>query len=243
MSRLDFPFSSTSFRPRSAENPRTPSVVLQLSPAVNPSALKSHAATIRDVDLPRRTSVDERYARPAQSTSSGWNGLWAVTSAARVRSSITSIRPLRAWLDAKFTRFSGHRPRPGFVRDSHGNAALVLWSTGGTIRRQRVSGWEPSSASLTLVLREAGGNPAGLLRQSQRSAQIPDHSRRAAFTTPSTPTQSRQPQETLALPALMLTRRDGCNDRCLTSGFWANLGSSKFNLTMLAASVTAVQAQ
>jgi RNA-directed DNA polymerase len=116
---VTFDFLGYCFRPRRAENKRNATVFCAFLPAVSPSALKSMRATIRDLDIRRRTHVSMAdIAQQLNPILRGWIEYYGRYTRAALGPILRYVNlTLRAWLMRKFKRYKGHKTKAGvFLR-------------------------------------------------------------------------------------------------------------------------------
>ncbi|MDB5397111.1 MAG: Retron-type reverse transcriptase [Rhodospirillales bacterium] len=114
---VTFDFLGYCFRPRRAKNPRTAKAFCSFLPAVSPSALKSMRATIRDLDVRRRTHVSMNdIARQLNPLLRGWIAYYGQYTPAALGPILQYVnQTLKAWLMRKFKRFKGHKTKAGLL--------------------------------------------------------------------------------------------------------------------------------
>ena len=114
---VTFDFLGYCFRPRSAENVRNAIVFCSFLPAVSPSALKSMRATIRDLDVRRRTHVSlDDIARRLNPLLRGWIAYYGRYLPSALGPILRYVnQTIQAWLMRKFKRFKGHKTKAGLL--------------------------------------------------------------------------------------------------------------------------------
>jgi RNA-directed DNA polymerase len=103
---VKFDFLGYEFRPRGVKNPRTASVFCGFTPAVSPSSLKAMRATIREMNIRRRTHVAMAdIAQQLNPVLRGWIEYYGrFTPSALVAIYRYVNQTLRAWVRRKFKR-------------------------------------------------------------------------------------------------------------------------------------------
>jgi RNA-directed DNA polymerase len=134
---VKFDFLGYCFRPRRARNSRTATVFCNFLPAVSAAALKSMRATIRDLDIRRRTHVSmDDIGRQLNPLLRGWIAYYGRYTPSALGPILRYVnQTLQAWMMRKFKRFKGHKTKAGLLlarlaRECPG--LFAHWKLGGT---------------------------------------------------------------------------------------------------------------
>jgi RNA-directed DNA polymerase len=132
---VKFDFLGYEFRPRAVWGTRSGRLLRGFTPAASPSALKAMRATIRDLDIRRRTQVTlANIARQINPLLSGWIAYYGRYTPSALYPMLRYVnQALLAWARRKYKRLKAHKVRASrflqrLVRD---NASLfVHWQIG-----------------------------------------------------------------------------------------------------------------
>jgi len=148
---IQFDFLRYCFRPRLVRRSRDNALFWRFNPAVSASALKAMRATIRELDLRRRTHVSMgEIARQINPLLRGWIEYYGRYARSALYPLLRYVNlTLLAWAMRKFKRFKARKVRASqsLQRLARENANLfVHWRIGmiGTF-----TSWEPCNASVT----------------------------------------------------------------------------------------------
>jgi RNA-directed DNA polymerase len=110
---VSFDFLGYCFQPRRAENSRTKQVFCNFLPAVSQSALNSMRATVRDLDIRRRTQVSTAdIAQQLNPLLRGWIEYYGRYMPSALEPLLQYVnQTLQAWVMRKFRSFGGHKTR------------------------------------------------------------------------------------------------------------------------------------
>jgi RNA-directed DNA polymerase len=124
---VKFDFLGYEFRPRAVWGSQSGRLLCGFTPAVSPSALKSMRATIRDLDIRRRTQVSlGDIALQINPLLRGWIEYYGRYTPSALSPMLRHVnQTLLAWAMRKYKRFRGHK-----IRASHFLQRLVRDSTG-----------------------------------------------------------------------------------------------------------------
>ena len=124
---VKFDFLGYEFRPRAVWGSQSGRLLCGFTPAVSPSALKSMRATIRDLDIRRRTQVSlGDIALQINPLLRGWIDYYGRYTPSALSPMLRHVnQTLLAWAMRKYKRFRGHK-----IRASHFLQRLVRDSTG-----------------------------------------------------------------------------------------------------------------
>jgi hypothetical protein len=132
---VKFDFLGYEFRPRAVWGSQSGRLLCGFTPAVSPSALKSMRATIRDLDIRRRTQVSlGDIALQINPLLRGWIEYYGRYTPSALSPMLRHVnQTLLAWAMRKYKRFRGHKIRAShllqrLVRDSPG--LFVHWRIG-----------------------------------------------------------------------------------------------------------------
>jgi RNA-directed DNA polymerase len=132
---VKFDFLGYEFRPRAVWGSQSGRLFCGYTPAVSPSALKAMRATIRDLDLRRRTQVSlADIARLINPLVSGWIEYYGRYTPSALSPTLRYVnQTLLAWAMRKYKRFKAHKIRASrflqrLVRDNAG--LFVHWRIG-----------------------------------------------------------------------------------------------------------------
>jgi RNA-directed DNA polymerase len=134
---VKFDFLGYEFRPRAVWGSQSGKLICGFTPAVSPSALNMMRATIRDLDIRRRTQVSlADIARQINPLLRGWIDYYGRYAPSALHSMLRYVnQTLLAWAMRKYKRFKAHKVRAShflqrLVRD---HASLfVHWRLGMT---------------------------------------------------------------------------------------------------------------
>jgi RNA-directed DNA polymerase len=112
---VSFDFLGYCFRPRQAENSQSAKVFCSFLPAVSTAALTSMRATIRDLDIRRRTHVSMAdIALKLNPILRGWIAYYGRYTPSALGPILRYVNlTVRAWMMRKFKRFKGHTTKTG----------------------------------------------------------------------------------------------------------------------------------
>ena len=124
---VKFDFLGYEFRPRAVLGSQSGRLLCGFTPAVSPSALKSMRATIRDLDIRRRTQVSlGDIALQINPLLRGWIEYYGRYTPSALSPMLRHVnQTLVAWAMRKYKRFGGHK-----IRASHFLQRLVRDRTG-----------------------------------------------------------------------------------------------------------------
>jgi len=124
---VKFDFLGYEFRPRAVLGSQSGRLLCGFTPAVSPSALKSMRATIRDLDIRRRTQVSlGDIALQINPLLRGWIEYYGRYTPSALSPMLRHVnQTLVAWAMRKYKRFRGHK-----IRASHFLQRLVRDRTG-----------------------------------------------------------------------------------------------------------------
>jgi RNA-directed DNA polymerase len=132
---VKFDFLGYEFRPRAVWGSQSGRLLCGFTPAVSPSALKSMRATIRDLDIRRRTQVSlGDIALQINPLLRGWIEYYGRYTPSALSPMLRHVnQTLLAWAMRKYKRFRGHKIRAShflqrLVRD--GTGLFVHWRIG-----------------------------------------------------------------------------------------------------------------
>ena len=108
---VTFDFLGYQFRPRMVRNSQNGSLFCGFVPAVSPSALKTIRATVRDLNIARRTHLPlGDIAKKLNPLLRGWIGYYGQYSLSQLAPMLRHVNlVLRRWVLRKFKRFAGRK--------------------------------------------------------------------------------------------------------------------------------------